>query len=60
MDFRFLMDPERRLLSIGYRADNKWDGPGCVVPADYLLAVGFNRRHAPAYARPRPGRSGTS
>ncbi len=23
MDFRFLMDPERRLLSIGYRTDNK-------------------------------------
>ncbi|HVE24341.1 MAG TPA: GNAT family N-acetyltransferase, partial [Sporichthya sp.] len=19
----------------------KWDGPGCVVPAEYLLAVGF-------------------
>lgn len=21
--------------------DLRWDGPGCVVPADYLLAVGF-------------------
>lgn len=31
----------RGVKAIEAFGDNKWDGPGCVVPADYLLAVGF-------------------
>lgn len=31
----------RGVKAIEAFGDAKWDGPGCVVPADYLLAVGF-------------------
>jgi hypothetical protein len=34
--------------------DLRWNGPGCVVPADYLLAVGFKTvRPHPRYPRLR-------
>jgi hypothetical protein len=38
----------RSVKAIEAFGDLKWDGPGCVVPADYLLAVGFKtvRQHA--------------
>jgi hypothetical protein len=31
----------RGVKAIEAFGDAKWDGPGCIVPADYLLAVGF-------------------
>jgi hypothetical protein len=31
----------RGVKAIEAFGDARWDGPGCVVPADYLLAVGF-------------------
>jgi hypothetical protein len=31
----------RGVKAIEAFGDAKWEGPGCVVPADYLLAVGF-------------------
>jgi hypothetical protein len=31
----------RGIRAIEAFGDTKWDGPGCVVPAEYLLAVGF-------------------
>lgn len=31
----------RGVKAIEAFGDAKWDGPGCVVPAEYLLAVGF-------------------
>jgi GNAT superfamily N-acetyltransferase len=31
----------RGVKAIEAFGDAKWDGPGCLVPADYLLAVGF-------------------
>ena len=31
----------RGVKAIEAYGDAKWDGPGCLVPADYLLAVGF-------------------
>jgi hypothetical protein len=38
----------RGVKAIEAFGDLKWDGPSCVVPADYLLAVGFKtvRQHA--------------
>jgi hypothetical protein len=47
------------LLRRGVRAmeafgDKKWEEPGCVLPADYLLAVGFKTvRHHARYPRLR-------
>lgn len=47
------------LLRRGFRAiesfgDLRWDGPSCVLPADYLLAVGFKTvRPHPRYPRLR-------
>jgi hypothetical protein len=32
---------KRGVKAIEAFGDAKWDGPGCVVPAEYLLAVGF-------------------
>jgi hypothetical protein len=32
---------KRGIKAIEAFADLKWDGPNCVVPADYLLSVGF-------------------
>ena len=32
---------KRGIKAIEAFADLKWDGPGCVVPADFLLSVGF-------------------
>ncbi len=31
----------RGVKAIEAYGDARWDGPGCLVPADYLLAVGF-------------------
>lgn len=31
----------REVKAIEAYGDAKWDGPGCLVPAEYLLAVGF-------------------
>ncbi len=31
----------REVKAIEAFGDRKWEGPGCVVPAEYLLAVGF-------------------
>ncbi|MBA3741682.1 GNAT family N-acetyltransferase [Sporichthya sp.] len=31
----------REVKAIEAFGDAKWDGPGCLVPAEYLLAVGF-------------------
>ena len=38
----------RSVKAIEAFGDLKWDGPSCVVPADYLLAVGFKtvRQHS--------------
>jgi GNAT superfamily N-acetyltransferase len=38
----------RGVKAIEAFGDLKWDGPSCVVPADYLLAVGFKtvRQHS--------------
>lgn len=31
----------RGIRAVEAFADNRWDGPACVLPADYLLSVGF-------------------
>ncbi|HTW00084.1 MAG TPA: GNAT family N-acetyltransferase [Streptosporangiaceae bacterium] len=44
----------RGVKAIEAFGDLRWDGPSCVVPADYLLAVGFKTiRHHARYPRLR-------
>lgn len=44
----------RGIRAIEAFGDVKWTEPSCVVPADYLLAVGFKTvRHHPRYPRLR-------
>jgi hypothetical protein len=45
---------KRGVKAIEAFADTQWDGPHCVVPADYLLSVGFKTvRPHPRFPRLR-------